>query len=105
MKKLILIYAAIALLTGCGGGVEWFPEYVDKTAVTKTEAPAGAFVSTSRNTVTREWFTETSTGVFRTYTSARFKADEDLTLRTTLTGPTVTDRELTNGTSVVRVKL
>ena len=35
MKKLILVHAVVGLLTGCGGGVEWFPDYVDKTATTK----------------------------------------------------------------------
>ena len=69
MKRLIVMLAATALLSGCGGGVEWMPEYKPAEASTTADTtPVGSFLTAFR-TGAGAATVVTTKGVFNTYTS------------------------------------
>jgi hypothetical protein len=103
MGKLILILMVAVIISGCGA--DWFPAQPESTAPVVSKEPAGAFLSSERNPVTREWFTTTVGGVFQMYTSTPFASKEPITLETTKTAIKVTGRKLIGAAKSWDVKL
>ena len=106
MKPILAV--ALLLLSGCGN-VDWFPPPAPVPASTvssTTTEPVGAFVSSARNATTREWFTTTTSGVFRMYTSTPFIPKETIALETiTGSGATIMRRTLIGQRDKFDVKL
>jgi len=73
--KLILVFVAL-LLTGCGGGIDWFPEQKASEGI-----DAGSFIASVR-TGSSAFTVTTSKSAFETYTSLHVPRSTPVTLQT-----------------------
>ena len=90
MLKRMLLLSAMALLAGCGSGVEWLP---DNQYPARDTINAGTFETSIRPVNAEHFTTTTSRGVFVTYTSLTVPAGTPVTwyrYRNTKTGTVVT---------------